>query len=293
MTPSLRTSFYLVAAILLAAIGFGFLGADPAPFSKIGTLGQFFLIGILAATIANSTGAGGGIVFLPVFMTFGLSVEQSLGTSFAIQCFGMTAGALTWLIHLRNDALQDAQHASFRNIFLVTAAASIAGLRLAQEFLPHPAVDIEWFFSLFSIAVGLFILQRTLGDDADRNLRDHGITGAELAGLAVSCFIGGAITAWLSVGVGEILAIHLIALRFRVNLAVAAAVCVTSVTVITAVPHYLTGDAIRQEILAYAAPGALIGGTLARTLAVRLGARRLKIGMALWIILSAMLYLLV
>jgi uncharacterized membrane protein YfcA len=47
------------------------------------------------------------------------------------------------------------------------------------------------------------------------------------------------------------------------------------------------------EVLVFAAPGALIGGTLARRLAIYLGARRLKLGMAGWIILTAIVYLIV
>jgi uncharacterized membrane protein YfcA len=71
---------------------------------------------------------------------------------------------------------------------------------------------------------------------------------------------------------------------------VAAAVCVTSVTVITAVPFYFTTPSVVVEVLVFAAPGALIGGTLAKQVAVFLGARRLKLGMAGWIIVTAIVY---
>ena len=289
----IRLGFYLVAGVILITLGTGSFGHSPAPFAEVGSHWHFFLIGILAATVANSTGAGGGIVFLPVFTILGLTVGQSLATSFAIQCFGMTAGALTWLLHLKRDAIHDSQSESFPRIFLVSAAASLAGLRLAQEFLPDPGLDIEWFFSLFSLAVGFIILRRTLAKGAINGGREHSVTSRELWGLGASTFIGGAITAWLSIGVGEILAIHLLALRFRVNVAVAAAVCVTSITVITAVAHYLAGPLIVKEVLVLAAPGALIGGTLAKRLALFLGAKRLKLGMSGWIILTAIVYLIV
>ena len=289
----IRLGFYLVAAVILVSLGTGSFGREEAPFAQVGSHWHFFFIGILAAVVANSTGAGGGIVFLPVFTVLGLSVGQSLATSFAIQCFGMTAGALTWLLHLKRDAVQDSQSECVARIFLVSAAGSLAGLRVAQDFLPDPGLNIEWFFSLFSLAVGLIIIYRTLRKDASNGGREGPITPVEMTGLAISTFIGGAITAWLSVGVGEILAIHLLALRFRVNIAVAAAVGVTSITVITGVAHYLAGPLIVEEVLVMAAPGALIGGTLAKRLAVSLGAKRLKLGMAGWIILTAIVYLIV
>lgn len=289
----IRVGYYLTAALVLLTLGTGSFGRGEAPFASVGTHWHFFLIGILAATVANSTGAGGGIVFLPVFTVLGLTVTESLATSFAIQCFGMTAGALTWLLHLKRDAVHDQQSESFLRIFLVGASGSLLGLRLAQEFLPDPGLNIEWFFSLFSLAVGLIILRRTLASGDVNGGRDHAVSSVELSGLAASSFVGGAITAWLSVGVGEILAIHLLALRFRVNLAVAVAVCVTSITVITGIPHYFAGSVIVKEVLVFAAPGALIGGTLAKRFAIVLGAKRLKLGMAGWIILTAIVYLLV
>ena len=56
----------------------------------------FTFLGILGAVFANATGAGGGVVFVPFFNQMGLSPSATVATSFAIQCFGMTAGAVTW-----------------------------------------------------------------------------------------------------------------------------------------------------------------------------------------------------
>ena len=58
---------------------------------------HFLILGLIGAIVANSTGAGGGIVFIPAFTALGVSGLSALGTSLAIQCFGMTAGALSWL----------------------------------------------------------------------------------------------------------------------------------------------------------------------------------------------------
>lgn len=288
-----RMIFYVVAALILGAMGSGFFDDKGAPYSQIETYGVYFFLGILGAVIANSTGAGGGIVFLPFFTSLGFSLNQSLATSFGIQCFGMTAGALTWLIYKKEDAPQDAVTGDFRRAFLVAATGSLLGLRGAQEWMPVPAVDVKVLFSVFSIAVGLLILQRTLSSCPRMEKRTEPLGGTELLGLGVVGLIGGAITAWLSVGVGELVAVYLIGLRFRVNHAVALAVCVSSVTVITGLPHYLGSGSIVVGVASFAAVGALIGGTLAKRLAVALGTKRLKVGMALWIIVSSIIYLMV
>jgi hypothetical protein len=56
----------------------------------------FALLGVIGAIFANATGAGGGVVFVPFFNQLDFSVTTSVATSFAIQCCGMTAGAITW-----------------------------------------------------------------------------------------------------------------------------------------------------------------------------------------------------
>gem|GEM_PF-2743863 len=58
--------------------------------------------------------------------------------------------------------------------------------------------------------------------------------------------------------------ILLIFLGFRVNPAIAAAVCVTSISVISAMLfHMMVTEAVSPEVLLFAAPGALIAGALA------------------------------
>jgi uncharacterized membrane protein YfcA len=288
-----RLGFYLVAVVVLGTLGTGIARQECALFGEVGNHWHFFLIGVFAATVANSTGAGGGIVFLPVFTLLGLSVTESLATSLAIQCFGMTAGGLSWLQHLKKRAIVDAQSKSLRMILLVGVCGALLGLRGAQELLPNPNWNIEFLFSSFSLVVGLLIFVRTLTGRDVNGGREEEIRPVELVGLGVSGILGGAITAWLSIGVGEILAIYLLVLRFRVDLAVAVAVCVTSITVISGVPFYFGKSVIILEVLVFAAPGALIGGTLAKHLAIYLGAKRLKLGMAAWIILTAIVYLIV
>ena len=78
---------------------------------------------------------------------------------------------------------------------------------------------------------------------------------------------------------------------FLTFVAVAVAVCVSAVSVLAAVPYFISKQAISLDVLVFAAPGALIGGFLARHLAVWLGAHKLKIAASGWIILSSLPYL--
>ncbi|MCO7225526.1 sulfite exporter TauE/SafE family protein [Pleionea sp. CnH1-48] len=291
--PEIRFGFYCLSVILLYLLCVGVESDLPALSQKVTEYGHFFFIGLLAATVANSTGAGGGIIFLPAFMALGVTPQQALATSFAIQCFGMTSGALAWLNFSRSEweSRQSRWH-GFSGILFVSSLGSIIGLVLAQQFIPSAPFNIHVLFSVFSLFVGFAVLYRTLRYKEEGLGRQTGLSHNEKVVLFFISVAGGAITAWLSIGIGEILAIVLLRLGYRVHIAVAAAVCVSSISVLTGVIYHANlGDVINYNILLFAAPAAMIGGAIARRVAVLLGAKRLKIMMACWIIISAIVYL--
>jgi uncharacterized membrane protein YfcA len=258
--------------------------------------GHFFIIGLFAATIANATGAGGGIVFLPAFVLLGLSVPQALATSFAIQCFGMTSGSLTWLALVRRESYRESRKedhcwGQLNSVLWLALPPALCGLLLAQKVMPTPPFNVHYLFSAFSIVIGLLMLYR---------LRLTGKTGSpslklsQKALIVLSSFIGGIITWWLSIGVGEILAIVLLMVGFNIRFSITVAVIVSAASVWLALPHYLNlADTINYKVLLFAAPAALFGGFIARHLAVAISAVRLKMALSLWITLSGLLYLVV
>ncbi len=257
----------------------------------VSNYGHFFIIGLFAATIANATGAGGGIVFLPAFVLLGLSVPQALATSFAIQCFGMTSGTLTWLALARRESSK-ADHCwdQLNSVLWLTLPAAMCGLLLAQKTMPTPPFNVHYLFSIFSITIGLLMLYRLRLTD---RIRSPSLKLSQKALIVLSSFIGGIITWWLSIGVGEILAIVLLMVGFNIRFSITVAVIVSAASVWLALPHYLNlADTINYKVLLFAAPAALFGGFIARHLAVAISAVRLKMALSLWITLSGLLYLL-
>lgn len=290
---TIRLLFYATSLIILYWMVLGG-GHDPLIWDTVSfrTSGYYFVIGIFAAIVANSTGAGGGIVFVPAFISLGMSAGESLATSIAIQCFGMTSGALSWIsFHNRDKHGEPTRWQSFLPILSISILASWIGMLGAQRWLFSTFVDIHLLFSLFSLAVGTIILCRVLREHRQPPSRTEALRKREAFELFGICLAGGVITAWLSIGVGEILAVYLLFRRFEINLAIACAVCVTSATVLVGVQHYLfVTPQINFGVLGYAAPGALIGGAIAQRFALFLGVRRLKLMMSAWIILSALAY---
>jgi uncharacterized membrane protein YfcA len=241
------------------------------------------LIGIIGAIFANSTGAGGGVVFVPLFHHLGLGDGQAIATSFSIQSFGMTSGALAWtLYYLRHR--QTLEWDAFLTSLAIAVPSSIAGLWIVSGMAIAAPASLSLSFSVFSLLLGTAILSLSIGERV--RLRYH-LRPGDQAALVLVAAVGGAVTAWLSVGVGEFLAFYLIARRYDVTEAVAIAVVVSAVTVWIAAPIHLFSDSSEAvwTIAAWAGPGAIAGAVIARALALRLGALRLKRFFGSWLML--------
>lgn len=250
---------------------------------------SYFLLGVAGALFANSTGAGGGVVFIPVFHHLGFSDWQAVGTSVGIQCFGMTAGAVAWSRYYRGLEGEPASHwLSLVPAILICAGFSIAGIWVVYGFsVPAPA-GLREVFKMFSLVLGLGILATLFFiRGAAERVRFNAI---DRISLAIISLVGGMITAWLSVGVGEVVALYLILRRFDVTFSVAVAVIISSISVWVAMPeHFILRNNGDWSVVMFAGPGAVLGAVLARRLATWLSTRGLKAFFGLWLLVLGIL----
>lgn len=271
---------FLVCWLLLLTL-------SPLMFSQISEYGLFSLLGVLGAIFANSTGAGGGVVFIPAFNELAFSEQQSIATSFAIQCFGMTAGAITWWFHYRTEKTELRLWQGFKRIIAVCSISGVLGIWLVYGSDSHAPSTLHQNFSWFSLILGLFIVITVFFVKPSRE-RSQIILFDYIALISIGLF-GGAITAWLSVGIGELLAIYLILRRFDISMAVAAAVIVSAFTVWAAIgQHTLVSFQVYWQVAIFAGPGAVLGGIFAKTLVTHLSATRLKLFFAFWLLVIGM-----
>jgi len=246
---------------------------DYSLFSFLGTLGAIF---------ANSTGAGGGVVFIPMFTKLNFTEQQSVATSFAIQCFGMTAGAVTWWHHYQTQKTDLRLWQGFKRIISVTSIASIIGLYSVFYSQLNSPASLHTSFSWFSLLLGFFII---LTIYLLRGHRERSqLHSLDYIVMVLIGFFGGAVTAWLSVGVGELLVIYLLLRRFDISMAVAAAVIVSAITVWAAIGQ--VDSEIYWQVVLFAGPGAVLGGIFAKTLVMHLSATKLKLFFACWLLIS-------
>ncbi|WP_179078336.1 sulfite exporter TauE/SafE family protein [Colwellia sp. UCD-KL20] len=269
-------------ALILAAfwlLCFYFINAsvdhlhEYSPFLFLGTLGAFF---------ANATGAGGGVIFIPAFNQFGFTEVQSVATSFAIQCFGMTAGAITWYKYYQSQKSLSSSWQGFHLIIVVCSICSVIGLWLIYGNQLSAPASLHVSFSWFSLFLGLSIFTSVYF--LKTNKVNNRLLLIDWLMLIVISLLGGAITAWLSVGVGELIAIYLIVRRFDVTMAVSTAVVISAVTVWAGIwQHLLVDFQVYWQVVFFAGPGAIIGGVLAKKLVMYMSVTRLKLFFAFWL----------
>lgn len=278
----------------------------------VGDIARFFRhvwifgpIGIFGAIIASSTGTGGGVVFVPAFNTLSgasemgtipmeLSIDpvKTIGISFLIQCFGMSVGAAVWTRRFYAGGLTGPREKingfGFLAILFATLSTTIPALIITQYTL-FSSVDgrgLLTAFKWFSLVLGVVLLVFTwaLKKVKPYRFQPEMFDYYCLLGLGA---IGGVITAFFSVGVGELVAVYLIFRKFPTPTAIAVAVVVSVITVITGVGYHVANGNIIWPVALTAVPGAMIGGFVARYFALWLGPLWLKTFASIWIIASS------
>ncbi|AMO72505.1 sulfite exporter TauE/SafE family protein [Sphingorhabdus sp. M41] len=295
------------AAVLLALYAgiLLFASYDPA------LLGQLWFlpgIGALAAVIANTSGTGGGVVFVPVFNglrehgVMALDPLRVTAASMAIQCFGMTMGGLRWtdrLLHQPVAAVAGAAGAGYvrvrpRDFAMVIGAVLAVSLPAMLAMQRLTMVDghlVLLGYKIFSIFLGLALIITTWTINHNRPERAR-LEKVDIVVLLLIAIPGGALTALFSVGIGELVALYLFIRHYPVLLCTGTACVISSVSVLVGSIWHIQIGTISWEIVLLAGPGAVLGGFLARPIALWLGARKLKTLDGTWIVLSAV-YLIV
>ena len=154
--------------------------------------------------------------------------------------------------------------------------------------MPDDATFMVQAFRVFSVVFGLLLLGITVFSHRQRHTQ-FDLLDIDLYFLLFVGFAGGLITAWISVGVGELVAVALILRRYPTMVAIAMGVAVSAISVLTAAFHHIAVlQSVNWSLIQFAVPGAILGGTFAYMLSERLGPVRLKIFFALWIIITGL-----
>ena len=271
-------------------IGFINLGSSLSLFTEYSV---FTVLGVVGAIFANATGAGGGVVFVPVFQQLGFSPLNIVATSFAIQCCGMTAGACSWWQYYRAYGKKSSQWQALPLSLVLSVPAAWCGLAMVQFASDNIPVlntigtspeQLHVTFGIFSIVLSVMIFVTV---PRMKQLPSSGeLTTLDILVLPAVSFIGGAITAWLSVGVGELVAVYLIVRGFSVAMSIATAVILSAFSVWAGVIyHVVIAYSVVWEVVLFAGAGAIVGGRVARYVVMAFSPSTVKIFFALWVLI--------
>jgi len=281
-TARSRLSYFYLSIFSLWAVAWLFV---PYPLEVLRSYWHFFFLGIGGAVAANATGAGGGIAFIPAFTALEIHEQTALGTSIAIQCFGMTVGSISWLLAMKSAKHQHEKVTTLiYQLIFYSGFSSVLGMLAGQYLLPAPDFPVASIFRIFSILFGLALLYISLRKHPSQHTR-YILRPVDVFLVTLVGFAGGAVTSWISIGAGEWIALLLIFLGYPTMVSVCVAVCITALTVLAGIPfHLLVTQTISWEILLFAAPAAMLGASFAHALAHRLGPMRLKIFFSVWVL---------
>ncbi|QKG72155.1 sulfite exporter TauE/SafE family protein [Erythrobacter mangrovi] len=258
-------------------------------------------VGVVGAIIANASGTGGGVVFVPVFNalrelgTMTLDPLQVVAVSMGIQSFGMSLGGLRWTDRLYHQHAPQPLEARTRPrdywiVCLAVLALSLPAMLATQRLLAFDAHAVLLGYKSFSIVLGLALIVVTWTFNRAVPEREK-LERADLLALLLLAVPGGAITALFSVGIGELVAFYLFLRHYPMVLCVGTACVISAVSCLSGLFWHIGEGTVQWEVVLLAAPGAMLGAFLARPFALWLGGRRLKTAGGAWIVLSA-LYLL-
>jgi uncharacterized membrane protein YfcA len=225
----------------------------PQPVDALARLWPVIPLAYVAAAFANATAIGGGFVFVPVFILgYGIGPISALQLSLGTQAVGMSSGALGW----------SRRYIDVRALALATAFAALGMLFGTLVWAPSP-LEVKAVFGWVSLAIAVAVaLELRFGGRAN-NEDMPALRAGELLGYALACVLGGLVTAWVSLGIGEVVALWLL-FRHRVRVEKAIGTGVAALAVCSIVGLALHGTrsfaSYPWEYLAFTTPGVLLGG---------------------------------
>jgi len=247
------------------------------PLSLITKYWYVSVISFFAAGFANITAVGGGFIFIPmIIIVLQLTPLTALKLSLSTEAFGMTSGALAWS---RKNIIW--------NVFLACAISSSIGMFLGTFVLRPDSFLIKAIFGVVSIAIGAITL---------RLIRYHGMgvsIGAVEPIFYIIGLLGGLLTSWISIGIGEVIAFLLMA-RYKVKteIAIGTGVALLALNAILGFAFHSLLGGIPWELLIFTAPAVVMGARTFVLLAKKIDTIILKLIFSVIAIIDGMVMLL-
>ena len=193
---------------------------------------------------------------------FGLGITSimALKLSLATQAFGMTSGALGW-----SKSFID------KKALLWALTGSLTGMYIGTFTIVPSNLVIKELFGWVSLLPGLVvIIEMRFGAQDDKHKIEKSLI-VQTVCYVILCLTGGIVTAWISIGIGEVVALYLLLVyKIRIETAIGTGVTALAVSSIAGLIFHRWPGGIQWEYLAFTAPGVLVGGNAGSRLGKKL-----------------------
>lgn len=248
----------LTTTILVSVSAFSLYFDNPAV--AFGSSWVVTVVAFVGAVLANATAVGGGVVFLPFFALFyAYPSEIALKLALSTQAFGMTSGAFSW-----DRRLIIKQH------LVAACAASGTGMVLGTYLVTPSGAEVNLVFGVVSCVIGLALLVE-IAFAGKRIGNTHSRTQKQRWLFALVCIVGGVITAWVSIGIGEIVALWMLCKwRYSISQSIATGVAALAFCSVLGFAFHIQLGEIPWNMLLFTAPGVILGGRVGAALGKRM-----------------------
>ncbi len=253
---------FWMAAVLLCLWGLAF------PFFRQSFTQDFYympFLGVIAATVANTTPAAAGIVYFPILTRLQIAPLAAVQFNMLIQAYGMGLGTVKWF--MVNKRL------FITNVLPVCLVGGFIGVFTGIVLLPlqDPKI-LTLVFNFIAFALTQFIFFSILARHKYPKLSVV-LNPKNIAILFIFSFAGGLMTGWIGFGIDTIF-YFVLTVIFQIN---PAASIITSITLMAAMSVFgsllnILLHSVPISLWYSAIPGVTIAGLfLATFIAMKLG----------------------
>ncbi len=273
--------FELIALIAVVILFIAFLSNGLVETKELYAAWFMPFLGVVAATIAMSTPAGGGIVFFPTMVLLGIPPIEAVAFSVGAQSVGMGIfGTFNWI---KRDKLA----INFPVVITTVLIGSAVSLIALFVFPIEEAEPLQLTFSFFGVGLATYVLYSLRKDLDKQNNRIQWSIWMVVA-IAFVGLIGGLLVGYIGAGIDALLFLVLTS-RFKIDAHQATVTSIITMGLTAMIPFcvhlFIIGD-VPINLWLMVLPGILIGARLGPWLNKTLGSRRILIGFASLLIIE-------
>lgn len=273
--------FELIALIALVILFVAFLSNGWVETNELQAAWFMPFLGIVAATIAMSTPAGGGVVFFPAMVLLGIPPLEAVAFSLGAQAVGMGIfGTFNWM-------KRDKSAINFPVVIPTVIIGSAASLLALFVFPIAEAEPLQLTFSFFGVGLAIYVLY-SLRKDLDKQNNLFQWSKWMVLALVFVGLIGGLLVGYIGVGIDALLFLVLTS-RFKIDVHQATVTSIITMGLTAMIPFCIHLFIIRDvpiNLWLMVLPGILIGARLGPWLNKTIGSRRILIGFASLLIIE-------